>query len=339
MMNSGRERSKSSGLGNISLLRGKKGLLYVFIACLFVVVMMIVFLAYKQYSYSDRQKVVQTRIMTVNEFIKDIDFDSKRVIYISAFRSLIALEDHVAQTGEYLDDSEELFRIAFYNGTINGTAVEILENSTYSDYLERLNVISRRIGLAVDINVTDITLYHDSPWSVNVIVSTHVNVTDSRGLARWEFDKDYETSVNLTNIRDPIYSVSTYGRVPNTIRRTNISDSEFVVDNETTGLMTHINSSFYHENILAPSFLMRLAGNFSPSLHGIESLVNLQELVVQGVGYNASRSIVDYVLFANQTEFVRDWCYVDNMPSWFRIDVNHTEIYELEGLDYTNCTG
>jgi hypothetical protein len=322
------------------LLKGKRGLLYVFISCLFVVVMMIVFLAYKQYSYSDRQKVIQTRVMTVNEFIKDIDFDSKRVIYISAFRSLIALEDHVARSGHYINNSEELFRVAFYNGTVNGTAVDILVNSTYLDYLQRLNTISRQTGINVDINVTDITLYHDSPWSVNVVVTTHVNVTDSRGLARWEFDKDYETSVNLTNIRDPVYSVSTYGRVPNTIRRTNISDSVFVVgDNDTTGLMTHINNSYYHENALAPSFLMRLAGNFSASPFGIESLVNIQELIIQGVDYNSSRSVVDYIIFANATAYNRTWCDVENMPGWFRIDINHTATYEIDGLAYNNCTG
>jgi len=318
------------------IMDNKRGLLYVFISCLFVMIMIIVFLSYKQYSYSDRQKVVQTRIMTINEFIKDIDFDSKRVIYISAFRSLIALEDHVARTGGYLDDSEELFRLAFYNGTINSTSVEILINSTYSDYLLRLNTISRRIGIGVNINVTKITLYHDSPWSVNVIVTTHVNITDSRGLARWEFDKDYETSVALWNIRDPVYSVYTYGRVPNTIRMTNISDSDFVVGgNDTAGIMAHINNSYYRANVLAPSFLMRLAGNFSASPHGIESLANIQELITQGVSYNTSRSIVDYVLFANETTYNNTLCNVDEMPSWFKIDANHT-VY-IYPLNYTAC--
>ena len=83
--------------------------------------------------------------------------------------------------------------------------------------------------------------------------------------------KDYNTSVSLINIRDPIYSVYTYGRVPNTIRITNVTDYVNDSNNDTSQLRYHINHSFYVENILSPSFLMRLEGNFSKSPYGIES--------------------------------------------------------------------
>src|SRR4030042_2725336 len=116
----------------------KKAIFYLFITSLFIAVMIIVFVAYKEYNYTDRQKVVETRIITINDFIKSMGTDAKRVIYISGFRSLIALEDYVARSGSYLNDTEELFRIAFYNGTVNGTHVEVLINSSYYDYLQKL---------------------------------------------------------------------------------------------------------------------------------------------------------------------------------------------------------
>jgi len=309
------------------------------ISALFVAIMIIVFLLYKEYSYTDRQKVVETRIRTINDFIKDIDSDSKRVIYISGFRSLIALEDYVARSGKYLNKTEELFRIAFYNGTVNGSEVKILENSSYFDYLEKLRVIAGRIGISIDINVTNITLYHNSPWSVNVIVTTHVNITDKRDLARWEFYKDYNTSVSLIDIRDPIYSVYTLGKMPNTIRISppNISDFVYDATNETTNLTLHINNSYYLENELAPSFLMRLEGNFSNSSYGIESLVPIPELIEQDVIYSTTKSIVDYVLFSNITGYEEKACNVDNMPSWFKLDTNHTNKYEVNKLTYTPC--
>ncbi|MFH0870543.1 MAG: hypothetical protein V1866_05815 [archaeon] len=320
---------------------GKKGLLYLLVSSLFVMVMIVVFLAYRQYSFTDRQKVLETRIMTINDFIKDMEFDSKRVIYIAGFRSLIALEDHVARTGLYLNDTEELFRLAFYNGTVNGTSAEVLANSTYMDYLQKLRLIAEKIGIDVDINVTNITLYHDSPWSVNVIVTTHVNITDQKGVARWEFDKNYFTSVSLINIRDPVYSVSTYGRVPSAIRPTNISD--FVVGNSTAPLLAHINNSFYINSSLAPSFLMRMEGNLSSSPFGIESIVDVDELQVQGfvigIDFSNSRSFVDYIFFSNITGYSAQRCSVQNMPAMFRIDANHTGVYDVEGLAYTNCTG
>ena len=320
-----------------SVFNNKKGLFYLLVSVLFVVIMILVFLAYKEYSYVDRQKVIETRIMTINDFIKDIDSDSKRVIYISGFRALIALEDYVASSGDYLNDSEEIFRIAFYNGTVNGTDVEILENSSYSDYLDRLRVIADRIGLDIYINVTGINLYHDSPWSVRVIVTTHVNISDQKGLATWDFYKDYNTSVSLINIRDPVYSVYTFGRVPNTIRisPSNISDFVFDATNDTINLTIHLNHSYYIDNPLAPSFLMRMEGNFSNSTYGIESLVFLPELDTQEVTYSHSRSIIDYILFSNITGYETKACYVDNMPNWFKIDINHTSDYEVDKLNYT----
>jgi hypothetical protein len=320
-----------------NILKNKKGVFYLVLAIIFIGVIILVFMAYKEYSYVDKQQVVETRIMTINDFIRDIDTDSHRVIYISGFRSLIALEDYVANAGHYVNNSEELFRVAFYNGTVNGTKVDILINSSYQDYLQKLQVIASRIGLNIYINVTDITLYHVSPWSVNVIVTAFVNITDQRGLARWEFTRDYETDVSLINIRDPLYSVATYGKVPNTIRITNITD--FVIGtNDTTGLKKHINNSYYIANPLAPSFIMRLEGDFNSSPHGIESLVNIQELIYQEVSYTNDRSIVDYILFSNKTNFYPRTCNVDEMPGWFTIDVNHTTYYEVDQLNYTSCS-
>ena len=320
-----------------SMLNNKRGLFYLLIAALFVIVMALVFMAYKQYTFTDRQKVIETRIQTINDFIKDIDSDSKRVIYISGFRALIALEDYVASSGQYLNDPEELFRVAFYNGTVNGSKVDILVNSSYSKYLEKLRIIADRVGIDIDINVTNITLFHDSPWSIGVVVTTHMNITDTRGVAIWEFDKDYNTSVSLKDIRDPVYSVYTLGKVPNTIRISNITDYVNESNNDTTQLQLHINNSYYVENTLAPSFLMRLKGNFSNSTYGIESLVNIPELIDQSVDYDSTRSIVDYVLFSNITNYTKRACNVDNMPAWFTIDLNHTNKYEINKLNYNPC--
>jgi len=322
-----------------SLKANKKGLFYIVVSSMLIIIMIVIFVAYKEYGYTDRQKVMETRIRTINDFIKNIDSDSKRAIYISGFRALIAIEDYVARTGKYLGNTEELFRTAFYNGTVNGTKVDVLINSSYSEYLAKLQIIAGRIGLDIDINVTNITLYHESPWSVGVIATTMINITDKKGVARWEFTRDYNTTVSLINIRDPVYSVATYGRVPNTIRKAPINITDFVSpNNDTTNLTILINNSYYVDNSLAPSFLMRLKGNFSSSPYGIESLVNIPELIDQNVNYSDSRSIVDYILFSNITGYASRVCNVDNMPSWFKMDTNHTADYKVNKLSSTPCS-
>ena len=325
----------------------KKAIFYLLITSLFITVMILVFLAYKEYGFTDKQKVVETRIRTVNDFIKSIDTDSQRVIYISGFRSLIALEDYVARTGKYLNNTEELFKHAFFNGTVNGTKVDVLINSSYYDYLGKLRVIAGGMGILVDINVTDINLYQQSPWSITVNVTAQINLTDQKGLARWEFEKIYSANVSIISIRDPLYSVATIGRVPNPINISYITN--FVVNEDPSNLMIHVNNSYYYANPLAPSFLMRFEGNFSPAPdgNGIESFVYIPELENQGVIYNKSRSIIDYILFSNNTDITTSYsnvtCYVQNITdtySWFKIDVNHTKAPSpdyIENLNYTAC--
>jgi len=321
------------------LMPGRKGAFYMFISSLVVIVMLMIFGVYNSYKFVDEQKVVETRISTLNDFIKDIDSDSDRVMYVSGYRSLIAMEDYIAQTGAYLNDSELYFKEAFYNGTVNGTKVEVLNASSYYDYMEKLRFISRKVGIDLFLNVTDIQLYHETPWTVTVVVTADVYINDTRGLAYWSFEKEYSTQIPLTNIRDPVYSVGTGGNVPNTIRQTNVTPGEFVIDtsNDTFGLQTHNNNTFYYENPMAPSFLMRLEGNFSPSEHGIESIVYLPELDTQGVAYDSEKSLIDYVFFTNITGFGAVTCNVKNMSGWFKIDLNHTETYEVNKLNYTVC--
>ncbi|MBN2458661.1 hypothetical protein JXB28_00090 [Candidatus Woesearchaeota archaeon] len=327
----------------LSLLRNKKGLFYIIVSSMIIIVLTVIFVAYKEYSYADRQKVIETRIMTINDFIKDIDSDSQRAMYISGFRSLIALEDYVARSGNYLDDSEELFRMAFYNGTVNNTQADVLINSSYSEYLERVKVVAEKIGLSLFINVTQITLYHESPWSIVVVATADIEINDTRGAARWEFSRDYNTSISIINIRDPVYSVGTYGRVPNTIRMNDSIDRNDFVDednnNDTSLLMYFINNSYYIENTLAPSFLMRLEGNFSPDPngHGIESFVYVPFLIDQGVDYSTTKSVIDYILFNNISGYDSRRCNIDNMPSWFTIDTNHSADYEINKLTSSPC--
>jgi len=325
------------------MFKNKKGMFYLLLASILIMVMIYIFIAYKEYRYTDRQKVVETRLRTINDFIKSIDTDSDRVIYISGFRALIAMEDYVARSGQYFNNRshmEESFRLAFYNGTVNGTQVDVLVNASYKDYLDKLRVIAGRIGLDIDINVTGITLYHQSPWSVTVNVTTLVNITDRKGLANWHFPKIYHAEVSLTNIRDPVYSVAAYGRVPNTIRKSSITDFVNDSNNDTTNLMIHINNSYYVESTLAPSFLMRMEGNWSASEYGIESLVNIHELDIQLVNYSHTRSIVDYVLFGNASGYNVTLCNFPDMGSmydWFVIDSNHSTVsndpYELNSTE------
>ena len=81
---------------------------------------------------------------------------------------------------------------------------------------------------------------------------------------------------------------------------------------------------------------MRLEGDLNASPQGIESLINLQELIDVGEDIE-ERSVVDHVYWSNKSVTSYD---ISNMPTWIKMDsqnnadenMTHLELYEVEGL-------
>jgi hypothetical protein len=176
-----------------------------------------------------------------------------------------------------------------------------------------------------------VTIYQKNPWAANIDINVTLNAEDVKKTASWQRPLYITTNISIQGFEDPLYVINSYGRVTNTIIKTNITN--FVSGEDTTKLKKHTNNSYYIESSTAPSFLMRLEGNLSNSVYGIESLVNLEEFQEQEVPIK-SRSVVDYIYFGTQSI---DDCKIKNMPSWFMLDKddppNHVNIYQCECVE------
>jgi len=127
-----------------------------------------------------------------------------------------------------------------------------------------------------------------------------------------------------------MYVVETEDKVSNLVNVTPNQDFVDEADNNNTEVLeTHLLQGYYVESTEAPSYLMRFSGNFSPSQFGIESMVNLDDLDKQSIPV-LERSVIDHIYFS--TESTTDYCNIKDMPSWFRIDSNHLDDYEVTNL-------
>jgi len=324
----------------------KKGVVFVFVAIIFIIVFIALFTTMNRYQYQDRAEIHISRIETMNGFIKDLGQDLDRAAFISGFRSLIAMEEHLSVTGEFftnVTEMEDAFRELFVNGSINGSAMSILENSTFSEYLSRVSLQAELVGLSVELNVSNVTLYQENPWIVTIGLYGVFNVSDDRDLAWWSYNKSFETAVPIYYLKDPLYTVKTIGRVPNTVRNYSVP-VEWLV-NDTNGDVSYmsvfINKSYYRESSRAPNFLMRFTNNLSADTNGIESVVNLPLISDQGLSVLTDRSVIDYLYFSSAPNNNSDFCTIENLvfsPDWFRLDENHYYDYEMDVLTYINCT-
>ncbi|MBU1204702.1 MAG: hypothetical protein KKE93_02220 [Nanoarchaeota archaeon] len=304
----------------------KKSMFFSIIAIALISLIIFSFTTYTSYKLRDKVMVTETRIYSMNSFIDDIEKDIERGLYISGFRSLMSMEQYITDNGIFLYDVNSCFKEAFLNGTINNSQMGLMNESTFINWTQRIKEQAIKLDIIVEFDVHDVTIYQKNPWAANIGINVTLNVEDVKKTASWKRPLYITTNISIQEFEDPLYVINSYGRVTNTIIKTNITD--FVVNNDTTNLKTHVNNSYYIESDTAPSFLMRLEGNLSNSLYGIESLVNLEEFQAQEVPIR-DRSVVDYIYFGDQTTTNYN---IKDMPSWFKLDEEHLETYECEDL-------
>lgn len=318
----------------MAIVLHKKGVFFTLISILLVVILIVLFFGKNSGYFRDRQESVEIRITTMNDFMQDFYNDAQRAVYISTFRSFIAMEDWLSRTGYYVNDTEDMFRVVFMTGAINGTQQDVMDDSTFMDYERKVNSIAGRIDINMSVNVTDVIIEHDTPWTLNVTLDMEVIAQDKRGLVTWNDNKSLVTQVQIIELRDPLFAIGTLGRVPQTILRSPYD--EFVVAGSTTNLERFVNNSYYINSTRAPSFLMRFEGNLSPSPYGIESVVDLADLSAQGMSVGVNRSVIDFIYF-NGTEHTAVICDVQNMPSWYALDQESYTLYEIDEITNSTC--
>ncbi len=318
------------------MFESKKGFAYLLIVSIFVAVLLVVFLTYNSYSYTKQQDLHEQRITTMNNFVKDFNEDIHRATFISSFRALVGLEDHIAISGEFVNDTQSTFKEIFYNGTLNGVDVLIMQGSSFEDYIVKVNNLGANVGIISSIEVSYINLSQVDPWTISVVVHAIVNVSDYRNTASWSYENDYTTNLPIYNLRDPLYSYFTNNKVPNTILPSPYTT--LVNGTNVTNLVDHLDNSYYLATNRSPSFLQRFENDTSPHPFGIESIVDVGVISDQDLTAYPNRIKVDFMYFNNLG--APTICDVENVPAlyYFSIDDNRSDLYQVTGLNYsTTC--
>jgi len=320
-------------------------MVYVIIALFFISVLAIVLLILIEPPRTDLERSAIERVNTMDQFLSDFESDIDRAAYISGFRALLAMEEYTAEKGVYFSNLSGPFQEAFVYGSINQTPYAILANATLRDYLVRTSSLAARVGMSLNLTVTNVVIVQPDPWYFTVNITFAVNLTDQRGLASWSYNVTHTTKIPVTGLRDPLYSVNTLGKIQIQVNPTNISTFVGVPGNanDTNATQLFINLTNYRTNPNAPSLMNRFLGNLSASPQGIESIVPITRLSSQGIAINDTLSVVDYLYFGvnitNQSS-IATACHIQNLifvPDWFKLDAAHLPLYNMSSLNYSGC--
>ena len=304
----------------------KKSMFYTVAAIALTAILFITYNAASTYTLNNKMDVIQTRIESVNFFIKDVEKDLSKGFYIASFRTMLSLNQYIATNGTYIDNLSQRFTESFLNGTINNQTMNLMTGSTFTDWANKIAIEADKTDIKFNFTVNEVKISQSEPWYVDIGLNISLDIRDKRNTSYWIRDRYLVNKMTILGLEDPLYVVGTSGRVSNVILRTTFSPLVFY--GNATNLVLHANSSYYLANNASPNYLMRFEGNLNSSPVGVESLVNVDKL--QGQGLPAlDRSVVDYIYFGTvaTTNF-----RINNTPEWFKIDQEHLDFYGVTNI-------
>ncbi len=273
--------------------------------------------------------LTRTRIDTMDQYIDGVEEDIQRALYITGFRSVLALNQYLLKSnGTYINSTQEAFQEAIFNGTVNGTQDALVSGSTIYEWVANVREKGNNLNINLEVRDPELAVYQTDPWHIKLELNATVIAEDIRGLASWNRRPTIISIISVEGFEDPLYIVNTYGRYTNVINRTlyegnytyQVSPGVWDVNN----LRDHVTKMYYTENTDAPDFLMRFEGKMTGSQNGIESMVNLEKLSSQGI------PVYDYSVVDHEYWSSTSGVPIKGMQSWFRIDSGHRTKYQVD---------
>ncbi|MCK5449914.1 hypothetical protein KAI32_03540 [Candidatus Pacearchaeota archaeon] len=303
---------------------GKKGMIFTIITISLLSLFAVSYSAC--YLIQDRS-AINKRINTLNNFVASVEQDLPRQLFISGYRSVFLFNKRILDTGSYITDVNSSLNEIFFNGTLEGVQQDLMEDATFTAMQNFLTRNANKINANVELLDPKISLVQEDPWNLKIILNITLIIEDKGGLVSWNRSASIESYIPIKDFEDPLYSTNTLGKVTNKINQTPYLT--FVDGADYTNLTSHFENSYYKASTSAPSFLNRLQGNLTADQNGIESLVNPQKLIDQGISVQY-KSVVDYIYFSSDNPQKYTVPAINNLI--LDNEDNHLAIYNVSGV-------
>ena len=283
----------------------KKGIFFTIISVSLVTVLIFSYVIYNEYRLRDKALVIETRIDSMNDFLKDVETDIERGLFISGFRGLLGITQKIINQGQFIANFPVVFNEIVLNGTIDGNASPLASDSTFGLWVQKMQLQSMKLGIELNVTNSAVWAAMISPWVIGVFVNATIQTRDVNSLAGWVRNKTYWTTINIEGFEDPVFAIKsgefyirTIHKTPHKVFSNNIND--------VTNLLDHMINGYYIAYPAAPDYLMRLQGDLTNSSSGlgIESMIDisaLQASIPAGGGFAGliqNKSVIDHIYWS-----------------------------------------
>src|SRR3989344_909881 len=136
------------------IIRIKKKAMFFTLLTIAILAIYIFFFTVHNYGrVSAKTEVTEKRVQGVDNFLSDVKRDLERGLYISGFRSLLAINEYIINKNQFIDDVELRVKEGILNGTINESNSVVLQGSTFSDWMQKMEFQGSKLKITMNITL------------------------------------------------------------------------------------------------------------------------------------------------------------------------------------------
>ncbi|MEM7825089.1 MAG: hypothetical protein QXO27_03910 [Candidatus Aenigmatarchaeota archaeon] len=197
-----------------------KGILFTCIMVL-AALSLVVFISIQKslISFYGEKIAVETRVNAMNNFYDSIINDASKALGIISKRAISTAVGYVIVNGKGLEEANVTIKELILNGTIDNIKQLLMENSTFPDWIDKMEQIGAVNGFNTNLTVLDLNVKPYDSFNLFLIVSLDINITDEHIDATIKRITNVSQLVSIDDFEDPLYPLNTQGRVVNIIVR------------------------------------------------------------------------------------------------------------------------
>jgi|GEM_PF-5050984 len=196
----------------------RKALVYTTIALLlFSIIVVLATVQGRYLNAGEGEAISKISSDSIRSFVATVERDYDKALDVSSRRAIVTAVNYVLNATP-LPSAEANLEELIMNGTLLGTPYPLMENSTVSYWLSRMQEVGGRAGLSVALEFTNFSLEEETPFALTVRTTISLNVSNAQTSAQVSRIIRKNFTVSIENFTDPYYSVRTLGLVTRTIR-------------------------------------------------------------------------------------------------------------------------
>ena len=197
----------------------KKGVLFSFIMFFLAVTLIsIMFIHISMISHKREQIFFETRIKSMNNMYDSILLDLGKVLEIIMRRAISVSVNHAVAIGFGLDNATYRLEELVLNGTLNNTEEYLMVNSTFPNWIEKIQSLGTLKGFEMNIGLNSFGIKPYDSFNLIVEMNLTLNIVDKQGVASLSRNVEMSKLIYLEDLEDPIYPLYTWQRATNIIK-------------------------------------------------------------------------------------------------------------------------